>query len=120
MADRIAVDPEAVAKHGGDLYALSDEVREIHRWLGARTEALGRPWGEGDEIAASFEANYVPARRAVDAFFTALAQAFDKTAEGTIETARQFALSEQHGIDRANALIGADGTGAGTPGAGRR
>ncbi|WP_017558264.1 hypothetical protein [Nocardiopsis baichengensis] len=120
MADRIAVDPDAVAKHGGDLYALGDEVREIHRWLAARTETLGRPWGEGDKIATSFEAKYLPARRGLDAFFRALAQAFDKTAEGTIETARQFALSEQHGIDRANGLLGADGTGPGASGSGRR
>ncbi|MET9710105.1 hypothetical protein ACFW3Z_16535 [Nocardiopsis alba] len=110
MSDRISIDPEAVARDGADIHELAAEVRAIDRWFNDSVDALGKCWGEGDAVAESFEENYVPNREGFGVFLTTLGKAFEKTAEATIDTAKQFGRSEQYGIDSATRLIGTQNT----------
>ncbi|GHC72887.1 hypothetical protein GCM10007079_06390 [Nocardiopsis terrae] len=116
MADRLSVDPESVARDGAEINELAAEVRAIHRWFIDSADALGQCWGDGDAVAKSFEKKYLPARERFDVFLQALGTAFEKTAEGTVDTAKQFARSEQYGIDAATRLGGFQG---GAPGGGK-
>lgn len=113
MSDRVSVDPDSLAREGADIHQLAAEVRAIDRWFTDSADALGQCWGEGDAVAKSFEANYVPAHDEFTVFLKALGTAFEKTAEGTVDTAKQFARSEQYGIDTASHLGGLQGGGVG-------
>ncbi|WP_017591948.1 hypothetical protein [Nocardiopsis potens] len=106
MTDHISIDTDAVAKDGAEMYQLADYVRDIKSRFSSSADALGRPWGEGDEIADSFKENYLPAKYGVERFFTALADAFQDTAEGTVETAKQFADADDYGKGLSDKLIG--------------
>ncbi|GAA1074798.1 hypothetical protein [Nocardiopsis composta] len=106
MSDHIAVDTDAVAKDGSEMNALADYVRELKSRFSSSADALGRPWGEGDAIADSFKENYLPARYGVERFFTALADAFQDTAESTVETAKRLAGADDYGKGLSDRLIG--------------
>lgn len=111
MTDRLSVDPDAVAKDSAGIGELAEEMRAIQRWHEDSTEALGRCWGEGDAVAKSFEENYVPARDQFSDFLTAMTTALEKTEEGLLDTAQQYALDEQYGLDNALRLTGGQDSG---------
>ncbi|PWV48497.1 hypothetical protein [Nocardiopsis sp. L17-MgMaSL7] len=116
MSERISIDPEAVARDGAEIHQLAAMVGAIDQSYTTSADALGECWGEGDAVAKSFEANYLPARDEFAVFLKTLRTAFEDTAEATIDTAKQFGRSEQYGIDTAARLGGIQGGTGGTSG----
>lgn len=119
----LRVSPGEMARMSAALYEPAELVRKAFADLKTRREALGRPWGEGDEIADAAEKNLVPRIEMLDDLGEALVEAFTHTAENTVASAKSFQAAEEAAIEDGRTLGAGFGDydgGSGSGSAGRR
>ncbi|GAB3476587.1 hypothetical protein [Nocardiopsis coralliicola] len=102
--DRISVAPDAIDRDSVHIDDLADEVSRLETWHNDGCDALGKCWGEGDEVAKSFEENYLPMKAQLDSYFSALTAAFTKVARETREMSANFRRDDDAAQDDGRAL----------------
>ncbi|MEY9213892.1 hypothetical protein NI17_022445 [Thermobifida halotolerans] len=121
--ERLKVSPGEMARVAAALYEPADLTRKTFANLRIQREALGRPWGEGDEIAQAAEKDLVPMIEMLDELGVTLVEAFTHTAENTIATAKSFHAAEEIAVENSNSLrsgFNGSDSGSGSGSSGRR
>ncbi|WP_068753489.1 hypothetical protein [Thermobifida cellulosilytica] len=102
---RFRVSPSEMAAMSQALHEPAEITRKQIETLNAQVQALGEPWGNGDdEISASLRASLPPVVNGLKEILGALALAFADTADNTLATARSFQAAEDDAGDVSRGL----------------
>ncbi len=117
--DNLFVLPEGVARGGASIHGPADAADALVRHYEEIRSAIGDPYGEeDDEFAEKMREYAVPLEEDLMMYMHNLAEALRTTADNTMKTARNFAVTEEENAGIAN-MANPDGPRGGGSG-GRR
>ncbi|WP_067975990.1 hypothetical protein [Nocardiopsis trehalosi] len=102
--DFLYVAPEELSRDGQYIHEPADMIESLVAWYKTEREALGTPWGEGDEFAEQIGKVMEPLEENLMLYLDAVALAVRQTSDGTLTTARNNKITDEHNIEQVNNL----------------
>ncbi|GEB49165.1 MULTISPECIES: hypothetical protein [Streptomyces] len=94
-SDYMAADTDGMSRNGAKYRELADSAARLVAHHSSATDALGTPWGQGDDMARAFAEIYHPAQERFHGLLENLRTAFQQSTDTILTTADVLARTEQ-------------------------